>query len=201
MDSSIDRPRGRSRSGFLRAAAGTGTVLVGGLVFGRDLAVSDTPPSAAQDRRIFQFALQLEYLQDAFYTEAVQRGALRGELREFAEVVGGHERAHVAFLRKLLGPAAGPKPSFDFGDSTSDAARFGAAAYELENIGVSAYNGQGAKLTDGALTHAAEIVSVEGRHAGWIGTLLGRAPAPRAADPGLDANTVMAQLKATGFVR
>jgi hypothetical protein len=184
----------------LRVAAGTGAVFAGGLVFGRDLAVSDAPPSAAQDRRIFQFALQLEYLQAAFYADAVQRGALRGELLEFAKVVGGHERAHVAFLRKLLGPSAGSAPSFHFGDATRDAGRFGAAAYELENLGVSAYNGQGAKLTDGALTHAAEIVSVEGRHAGWIGTLLGRAPAPRAADPGLDASTVMAQLKATGFV-
>lgn len=200
MDRSIDRPSGRSRSSFLRVAAGTGTVFVGSLVFGQDLAASDAPPSAAQDRRVFQYALQLEYLQAAFYAEAVQRASLRGELREFAEVVGGHERAHVAFLKKALGPAAGKAPSFDFGDATSDAKRFGAAAYELENIGVSAYNGQGAKLTDGALEQAAEIVSVEGRHAGWIGTLLGKPPAPRAADPGLDANAVMAQLKATGFL-
>ena len=201
MDSSTDRPHvGRSRSSFLRVAAGTGAVFAGGLVFGRDQAASDVPPSAAQDRRIFQYALQLEYLQEAFYAEAVERGALRGELLDFARVVGGHERAHVAFLQKLLGTGAGQAPSFHFGDATRDASRFGPAAYQLENIGVSAYNGQGAKLTDGALTHAAEIVSVEGRHAGWIGTLLGRAPAPRAADPGLDANTVMAQLKATGFL-
>jgi hypothetical protein len=201
MDSSIDRPRlGRSRSNFLRVAAGTGAVLAGGLVFGRDFAASDAPPSAAQDRRIFQYALQLEYLQEAFYAEAVERGALHGELLEFAQVVGGHERAHVAFIKKVLGSAAGQRPSFHFGDATSDASRFGDTAYLLENIGVSAYNGQGAKLTDDALTHAAEIVSVEGRHAGWIGTLLGRAPAPRAADPGLDAKTVLAQLKATGFL-
>ena len=58
----------------------------------------------------------------------------------------------------------------------------------------------GAKLTAGALAKAAEIVSVEGRHAGWISAILGEAPAPRAADPGLDAGAVMAQLKATGFL-
>ncbi len=200
MSSGDYAERGHSRGSFMRVAAGTGAVLAGSLVFGRDLAASEEAPSAAQDRRIFQFALLLEQLQAAFYTEAFRRGALRGDLREFAQVVGGHERAHVAFLRNALGKAADPAPSFHFGEATRDAGRFGAAARELENLGVSAYNGQGAKLTTDGLAHAAEIVSVEGRHAGWIGALLGEPPAPRAADPGLDANTVMAQLKATGFL-
>jgi hypothetical protein len=198
MDSSIDEQRGRSRSSFLRIAAGTGTALVGGLVVGRG--VSEAAPSAEEDRRIFRFALLLEQLQAAFYTEAIRRGALRGELRDFAEIVGAHERAHVAFLRKALGRAAGSAPAFHFGDATRDAGRFGAAARELENIGVAAYNGQGAKLTREAMAQAAEIVSVEGRHAAWISILVGDAPAPRAADPGLGAAAVMAQLKATGFL-
>lgn len=198
--SSIDGSQGHSRSGFLRLAGGTGAALAGSLVFGGDPAASEEAPSAAQDRRIFQFALGLEELQAAFYAEALARGALRGDLREFAQIVGKHERAHVAFLRKALGPAAGSAPSFHFGDATADPHRFAAAAHELENIGVAAYNGQGARLTAGALAQAAAIVSVEGRHAGWIGALLGEPPAPRAADPGLDANAVLAQLKATGFV-
>lgn len=181
-------------------AAGTGAVLAGGLVFGGDPAVSEPAPSAAQDRRIFQFALLLEQVQAAFYAEALKRGALHGDLLEFAQVVGAHERAHVQFLRKVLGPAAGPAPSFHFGEATGDAQRFGAAAHQLENLGVGAYNGQGAKLTAPAMERAAEIVSVEGRHAGWIGAILGEPPAPRAADPGLDASAVTAQLKATGFI-
>lgn len=201
MSGSIDGTRGQSRSSFLRGVAGgSGALVLGSVLFGRELAASEAAPSASTDSRIFQFALQLEELQAAFYAEAVARGALRGDLREFAEVVGGHERAHVAFLRNVLGPAAGPAPSFHFGDATSDARRFGAAAREIENIGVAAYNGQGAKLTADGLAHAAEIVSVEGRHAGWINALLGEPPAPRAADPGLNANAVMAQLKATGFL-
>ena len=200
MDSSIDEPRGRTRGSFFRLAAGTGTVLAGGLVFGRDLATSEPAPSPAQDRRIFEFALLLEQLQAAFYSEALERGALHGDLLEFAEVVGRHERAHVAFLRKVLGPTAKPAPRFNFGDATRDAQKFGVAAHQLENIGVEAYNGQGAKLTAGAMTHAAEIVSVEGRHAGWINALIGDPPAPRAADPGRDASAVLAQLKATGFL-
>jgi hypothetical protein len=196
-----DNSRAHSRSSFLRGIAGaSGALAVGSIVFGGDIGTSEAAPSAATDRRIFQFALLLEELQSAFYAEAVERGGLSGDLREFAAVVGGHERAHVAFLRRRLGPAAGAAPAFHFGGATSDPSRFAAAAHEIENLGVAAYNGQGANLTAGALTDAAEIVSVEGRHAGWIGALLGEPPAPQTADPGLDANAVMAQLKATGFL-
>jgi hypothetical protein len=193
------RPRW-SRGGFLRLTAGTGGAILGGLFIGHRVAGADAAPSPAQDRRIFQFALVLEELQAAFYAEALQRAGLTGELLQFAQVVGGHERAHVAFLRKTLGAAAGSPRSFHFGDATSSPQRFGVAAHEIENIGVAAYNGQGAKLTAGAMEHAAEIVSVEGRHAGWIGALLGDPPAPRAADPGLDASAVLAQLKASGYL-
>ena len=191
---------GKTRGGFLRVAAGTGAALGGSLVFGQELAASEEAPSAAQDRRIFQFALLLEEVQAGFYAEALARGSLSGDLLEFAQVVGAHERAHVAFLRQALGPAAGQAPSLHFGSATADPGHFGATAHELENLGVAAYNGQGAKLTDAAMAQAAEIVSVEGRHAGWIGALLGEPPAPRAADPGADANAVLAQLKATGFL-
>jgi hypothetical protein len=199
MSDLSDELTGRSRSNFFRVAAGSATALACGLILDQGLAVSDAAPSLAQDKRIFEFALVLEQLQAAFYTEAVRRGALSGELLRFATIVGGHERAHVAFLQKALGRAATPAPKFHFGDATSDPARFGAAAHALENIGVAAYNGQGANLTAAAMSHAAEIVSVEGRHAGWIGALVGDPPAPRAADPGLDAKAVMAQLKATGL--
>ena len=192
--------RSWSRGSFLRVVAGTGGAALGVALVSRGVAVSDAAPSPAQDRRIFQFALILEELQSAFYSEAMQHGGLQGDLREFAQVVGGHERAHVAFLRKVLGRAAGPPRSFHFGPATSDPQRFGVAAHEIENLGVAAYNGQGAKLTAGAMEHAAEIVSVEGRHAGWIGALLGDPPAPRAADPGLDASAVLAQLRASGYL-
>ena len=98
-------------------------------------------------------------------------------------MIGAHERAHVAFVRNMLGAAAAAAPSFHFNEATGDPQRFGAAAHQLENLGVAAYNGQGAKLRADAMTHAAEIVSVEGRHAGWIGALLGEPPAPRAPLP------------------
>lgn len=158
-------------------------------------------PSSALDQKIFNFALLLEYLQAAFYTEAVEAGALRGEIREFAEIVGGHEHEHVDFLEQALGRRARKRPTFEFGSATHDQQKFVDTAVLLENTGVAAYNGQAANLTKKSLAAAAEIVSVEGRHAAWISDLAGRNPAPRAADPGATADDVAATLQATGFIK
>ena len=158
-------------------------------------------PSAAQDREIFNFALLLEYLQAAFYTAAVKHGHLRGEIRQFAEIVSGHERAHFAYLRKAQGTHARPRPRFDFGDATRSQRAFVSAAVLLENTGVLAYNGQAANLTKPALAAAAEIVSVEGRHAAWISDLAGEPPAPHAADVGAPSAEVVRKLQSLGFLR
>jgi hypothetical protein len=191
-----------TRGTFLRggAAAGLGLALGGTALLARPEAARSAP-SQALDQRIFNFALLLEYLQAGFYSEAVNRGGLRGPVREFAEVVAGHERDHVRFLREALGPKARARPRFAFGDATRKEQKFVRAALLLENIGVGAYNGQAAKLTKPSLAAAAQIVSVEGRHAAWISDLTGRPPAPRAADPGLTAAEVTAALRSTGFIK
>jgi hypothetical protein len=144
--------------------------------------------------------LLLEYLQAAFYADALARGNLRGELREFAEVVGEHEQAHVAFLKKALGPAARKEPAFRFDGATRDPQKFGATARVLEDAGVAAYNGQAANLTKPTLGAAVKIVSVEGRHAAWIRDIIGVEPAPRAADAGWSADRITGELKSLGFV-
>jgi rubrerythrin len=174
---------------------------IGAAFAARPTHASAAAPSPAQDLKIFNFALLLEYLQAGFYTEAVQKDALHGEVRRFAEVVAEHERAHVDYLRKALGSHARTRPKFDFGDSTSDQRAFLDTAVLLENIGVAAYNGQAANLTKGALAAAAEIVSVEGRHAAWISALAGEPPAPRAADAGASSADVVRRLQSTHFIR
>lgn len=187
------------RRGSVAAAA---LVAGGGLgLLRRPAAAAAAAPSPAQDLQIFNFALLLEYLQAAFYTEAVEHGALKGEVRSFAEVVSGHERAHVRYLRKALGSHARPRPTFDFGDATRNERAFLKAAVLLENTGVLAYNGQAANLTKKALAAAAEIVSVEGRHAAWISDLAGVPPAPRAADVGARSAEVVRNLQSTGFLK
>jgi hypothetical protein len=178
-----------------------GALAAGGAMLGWGAGTAEPAPSRALDEKIFNFALLLERLQATFYTEAVNAGALRGELLEFAEVVGGHEREHVDFLEEALGNRASKTPTFDFGSATQDRQKFLDAAVLLENTGVAAYNGQAANLTKKSLAAAAEIVSVEGRHAAWISDLAGRDPAPRAADPGATADNVADTLEATGFIK
>jgi hypothetical protein len=191
-----------TRRGFVRRGAAGGSVLLAGGAMAAWLPNSaGSAPSPSLDRKIFQFALQLEYLQAAFYAAAVDAGSLRGEVLEFAEIVGGHEQEHVDFLKQALGSAAGATPSFDFGRATRSERAFLEAAVLLENTGVAAYNGQASNLTKESLAAAARIVSVEGRHAAWVSSIAGRDPAPRAADPGATAPAVAAILKRTGFVR
>jgi rubrerythrin len=206
MDRAAD-PGQRRCVSSRREVVRRGSVAAAALTFGGGLGLALRPsearaaPSPAQDREIFNFALLLEYLQAAFYSEAVERGALTGEVRNFAEIVSKHERAHVDFLRKALGAQARPRPQFDFGQATRDEHSFLKAAVLLENTGVLAYNGQAANLTKPALAAAAEIVSVEGRHAAWISALAGVAPAPRAADVGVSSTASVRTLRSTGFLR
>jgi rubrerythrin len=190
-----------TRGVFIRRAAVVGAAALGGAsLLGRASGSRGIAPSAAQDARIFNFALALEYLQAAFYGEAAGKGRIKGELRQFAEIVGQHEREHVDYLKQALGAKARSRPRFDFRGATENERRFLSTAVTLENTGVAAYNGQVANLTKKAVAAAAEIVSVEARHAAWISDLAGVEPAPRAADPGVSAKDVVAIIAQTGFV-
>ena len=120
---------------------------------------------------------------------------------EFARTVGGHERAHAAHVRKLLGASA-PKPkTFAFGDTNTTPDGFANAAIELEELGLAAYNGAATSLTPEALADASRIVSVEARHASWIRDIVGKNPAPRAADKPISASEAQAAIARTGFVK
>lgn len=179
---------------------GGGALLVGGVTIrGLPALTAEAAPSKAGDVAIWNFALTLEYLEAAFYTEAASKGALTGESAKFAETVGGHERAHVAFLKKALGSAA-VAPSFDFGATTSDQAMFVATAIALEDTGVAAYNGQGPNLTPAGRGPAAMIVSVEARHAAWMRDIAHKSPAPTSFDAAKTKKQVLAAVASTGFI-
>jgi rubrerythrin len=190
-----------SRAAVLKAAmAAAGGALAGGVLAGRPAGAGAGPVSAA-DVEILNLALLLEYVQAAFYSEAVARRRLDGELREFAIVVSGHERAHERALRSLLGPAGRPPPRLVFGDATADPDEFAATAHDLEEMAVSGYNAQAANLSERPLRLVLRIVSVEARHSAWISDMLGRNPAPRAADAPASFADVARSLDELGFVR
>ena len=200
-----------SRRDLFKKLAGGGTVAAaGGLLIGGLPAVALGKPSAKQDVKILNFALLLEYLESSFYVEAVNKGDLSGESLRFAKTVRDHELAHVAYLKKALGSKAIAKPSFDFRDTTSHQKTFQATALALEDTGVSAYNGQGTRLTKGTLAAAATIVSVEARHAAWIRHIVAAPrytdgaktyPAPVSFDKARTRKQVEAIVNKTGFVK
>jgi hypothetical protein len=158
-------------------------------------------PSAKQDATILSFALVVEDLQAAFYADALDKGALQGELLEYAQTVADHERAHADHIRQALGSAAPQAPGFDFGDTNTDQQRFARTAITLEETGLSAYNGAAPALTAATLADAARIVSVEARHASWIRDIVGEIPAPRPTDRAISAKQARAALARTGFLR
>jgi rubrerythrin len=195
MTRTVDRRK------FLGLAATSGGALAAFEALQVDSAAAAPTVSPAQDLRILNFALLLEYLQASFYGVALRRGVLRGEAREFALVVGAQEREHVDLLRRALGRRERQRPSFRLDEVTKDQQAFIRAAVELEDAGVAAYNGQAANLTKRALGPALKIVSVEGRHAAWIRDLAKVPPAPLAADPGKSAPDVIAQLRRARLLR
>ncbi len=104
--------------GFTRAEVLERTVVAGGVIAAGGVLVTGLPrlaaaaPSRTQDVEVLNFALLLESLQATFYAEALRVGGLTGERRQFAEVVGGQERAHRAYLRRTLGSRARSVPRF-----------------------------------------------------------------------------------------
>ena len=137
---------GVNRGDLLKRAAVGGGAILGtsallGALPGMAFGASKSPKAAASDVDILNFALTLEYLEAAFYAEAVSKGALKGETAKYAKVVSMDEAQHVAFLKTALGMHAVKKPTFDFKGTTANQATFQKTAMALEDTGVSAYAG------------------------------------------------------------
>jgi Ferritin-like domain len=192
--------RATSRAGLFKRTA----LLAGGAAAITGVATAlaqeaSSSGSPARDVRILNYVLRLEELKGAFYREASEGGALTGELKQLADVLARHERAHVSFLRRHLGRRAEGERTYDFGDATSNADTFASTTRTLEETAVAAYVGQGANLTRQLMVEFAQLCSVEGRHAAWIADVLGRSPAPRAADDAKTPREVVALIEQTGF--
>jgi hypothetical protein len=193
-----DKVDGHTRAAFMRrTGAFIGTGLVAGL-----MPVSFASAAVAKsDVAILNYALTLEFLEAAFYKEAVAKGALSGETATFAKVVADHEAQHVAALKKALGSAATKSPSFNFKGTTGAQGTFQQTAIVLEDTGVSAYLGQVGNIKNkDILAAAGSILPVEAWHASWIREIAGQTPAPNAFEPAATMATVLTAVKGTGFV-
>jgi hypothetical protein len=212
---------GDTRLSFLKKAG-----LAGGAVVGSGALLGALTPAAAMaksgkgrppasfgkgDVGILNFALTLEYLEAAFYTEASanqkkSKFIKDGQTQVFLKTVTVDENAHVAFLKKALGSKATAAPKVDFGSTTSKEASFVKTAVALENTGVHAYSGQALNIVSPAYVAAAlSILTIEARHASVAGLLLTGKPSGLTPDGPFDtpftAAEVLSAVKKTGFLQ
>ena len=192
---------GDTRGAFLRKAGLGAGALVGGSAFLGALPAIASAGVAASDVAILNFALTLEYLEAAFYAEAVSKGKFSGKVGDFAKTVSAHENAHVAFLKGALGSAAVKRPKFDFKGTTTDQAKFMATSQVLEDTGVAAYLGQVGNIKSKKILGAAgSILPIEARHAGWIRDLNNVPGAPSAFEAAKTKAQILTAVQGTGFI-
>jgi rubrerythrin len=157
---------------------------------------SETAEFGKGDVGILNYALTLEYLETAFYTDVVKSGLFKGAeletIRKFGQEEAEHVQALTAAVKQMGGkPAPEPKAEFPLQDAKSVLELAGT----VENLGAAAYLGQAANIkSPEVLASALAIHSVEGRHAAAIATLLGQAPAPHTFEQPAFANDVLNQL-------
>lgn len=204
FDAATAAAAGTTRAGFLkRAAVGAGGLTIAGALLTPTAGAAGSSGSLAHDIEILNYALTLELLEQAFYVQATKAN-LNGTYAKFASVVAAHETAHVKAITatiKQLGGTPITSPKFNFKGTNTKNSTFGKTALKLEETGVLAYGGQVNSIeTPAVLKAAANIHSIEARHAAWIRSILGLNPAPKSFDGTASMAQILKAVKATGFI-
>jgi rubrerythrin len=187
---------------LLRSAAifGAGTLLTSSL----------SAQTAPTDLTLLNYALTLENLEAAFYTQGLSQfssadfgnstfiqnfgSAIGGDVYSYLSLIRDHETQHVRTLQSLITSLGGTpvKPcTYSFGYKTAD--DFVMVAAVLENTGVMAYDGALSQITSSTLkTAAATIATVEARHASYLNLLTGVSPFPASFDTAATSAVILA---------
>ena len=187
---------GMTRQAFMmRGAVAAGTVYGLGAVgpFVREALAQE----GGGDVEVLNFALTLEYLEAAFYEQALKETkGLSGEAKEIATTLRDNETEHVDALTKAIESAGGKPvaaPGVDFGGAFASQDSFLKLAQTFEDLGVSAYNGAATQIqSKDVLGSAGAIVQVEARHAAAIRLRNSAPPAPLAFDKPIAKDRVLA---------
>ena len=183
-----DDPSSRKR--FLKMLGGAGAVSAFGVVLaacgeekkndGSSAAASSSSSDNANDLKIVNYALTLEYLEARFYKEVGDSGLIKDKaVLQIAKKFGETEQAHVDALKaaaKALGGSPVAAPKTNFGPTLDKGLKHVLeTAATVENLGAAAYLGQAGRIkSKEILASALQIHSVEARHAAALNILVGR---------------------------
>jgi len=154
----------------------------------------------ADDIDVLNYALTLEHLENAFYRDGVGLfdfglDPFGNSINDYLLTIGQHEATHVATLTEVITALGGTpvtEQAYDFSAAYADPLAFLQTAQALENVGVSAYAGAGAALSDpDLLTAAGTIAAVEGLHASYLNVLNNELPAPQPFETPLSRDEVL----------
>jgi hypothetical protein len=187
-----------SRRDFLRRG-----ILGGGALLGVLALPAEAEAGLAKTKRdiaMVNFDIVLEQLQSALYVEAQQLGALKPRTLEWARVVGAHELAHLAALKRMVDrPPA--RPSFNFRGVTEREGSFVRTAVAFEDLTAALLKWQALRLDSREiLAAAATLHTVETRHAAWIRRITGVAPVTAAFDEPAAQQEMADLIRRTRFV-
>lgn len=194
---------GLNRRGFLTSLGMAGAAAAGAMA-GAGCGTATTPyvTAASQaDVNLFNFALNLEYLEATLYSYLVTGKDLDSSLTGggpkptgapaqltfpspqvadlFAELLYD-ESSHVGVLRSVAGTLAIARPQLNLAAlAPVDATNYLQIARLLEDVGVTAYTGALGQLTAALdITGVGQILAVEGFHSGALRLLASQANAP-----------------------
>lgn len=151
--------------------------------------------AATNDVTVLNYALTLEHLESTFYNEGLAKfnatdftdAGYNSSVYWYLQMVQSHEASHVVFLTAVIDTAsygsAVPACTYNFSAALLTPETFIATAAALENAGQTAYDGAISGITNPIYAQvAAQIATVEARHAAYLNWLTGVVPFPSAFD-------------------
>jgi rubrerythrin len=164
------------------------------------LSILKVQADATLDLGVLNYALTLENLESAFYTEGL-KNFTESDFKSFPDWtfnefqrIANHEKVHVSTLISVINATYPNKwvPPCQYSFNVSNVVEFVATARALERTGVSAYLGRVGDLENKAyLSAAGTIVTIEARHASFLNVISGISGTPEAFDTPLDAKSIV----------
>ncbi|WP_422922883.1 ferritin-like domain-containing protein [Singulisphaera sp. PoT] len=139
---------------------------------------SDEPPQVSSRRRFIRKSAAVTTAATGLIVSNSSRSQATGINYNNFHEIQSDENEHVAFLLNALGSSARPRPTFK-NLRAANLNQFISMSATFESVGTGAYPAAAPFILDpGSLSIAARIAIVEGRHAGYLTTLVNQPLVP-----------------------